>query len=150
MWEVHLAHQVATIIFLYFLLFSVSFLLAERERNRKYPRCYIQKRGSVRESLVLLHWQDRLEERAPGIVQEINTLGEFYCKDTFSQNTILAEESESEKHKCVDINTWQGVLLNTKQCWCVGSLCRHQKNQRTVLCFFSIAKFLSLDTLFLW
>lgn len=32
MWEINLAHQVATIIFLFFLLLSVSFSVAQREK----------------------------------------------------------------------------------------------------------------------
>lgn len=152
MWEVHLTHQVATIIFLYFFCFLVlaSHWQRERERNGKYPRCFIKKKGSFRESLLLLHWQGRLRGKGPRDCAEDKYVGWVLLQRHFQPNPISAEESEIEKHKCVDINTWQGAPLNVKQCWCVGSLHRHQKNQTTVLCFFSIEKFLSRDTLFLW
>lgn len=82
----------------------------QREReNRQYPRCYIQERSSFREfTLIPL---GRLEELAAEIVQEINTLGKLFFRH-FQPSTISAEESESEKHKCVDTNTSQGVPIN--------------------------------------
>lgn len=89
---------------------------------------------------------------APQIVQEINTLGELFFRH-FQPNTNSAEESESEKHKCVDMNTSQGVPINNP-----GVLIHYidigkVKQQGCLLCMSSILLqhsqfFLSLGTFF--
>lgn len=110
MWDIYLVHQVATIIFPYLSLFSGSFSLAERRKIDNIPGV-AHRRGAASRGLLLLHWQGRLEELTPQIVQEINTLDELFFRH-FRANTISPEESESEKHKCVDIKTGQGVPIN--------------------------------------
>lgn len=86
MWEVHLTHQVATIIFLYFFYFLVlaSHWQREREMGNIPGVSYRRRVVSERVYSCFIDKVD-LEERAPGTVQEINTLGEFYFKVTFSQ-----------------------------------------------------------------
>lgn len=85
-------------------------------------------------------------------MQEIKALGELFFRH-FQSNTISPEESEGEKHKCVDMNTGQGVPINNP-----GVLIHYinieKSNSRAVhsvrvQCFFRIAKSLSLGTFFL-
>lgn len=101
----------------------------------------ISRKRAVSESLLLLNWQDRLQDRAPGTVQEINTLGEFYFKDACRQMRSLRVKST---HWC---KYMRGCALKHEAmpvCWFAS---RPQKNRAMVLCFLSVDMFLSLDTL---
>lgn len=68
-------------------------------------------------------------------MQEINTLDELFFRH-FQPNTVAAEESESEKHKCVNMNTSQGVPINNP-----GVLINYTDMEKSTAGLFTLCEF---------
>ena len=112
-----------------------------------YPRCCTQQRGSFRDSSALASLARQTGGKGSRDCARDKYAGWVFFQRSFQSNATSAEECKSEKNKRVDINIWEDVPLNMKQCWYVALLCRREKYWATVLCFFSVDAFLSWDAL---